>query len=379
MLALEPNAKVFSSTTTNPGLPEVGPFQVGEFDTKDGDSSFISQRAYYEGGVTSLGKNYFSAWPIETKDGLSYIPWLLDLYAKNLLRADPHDTTSTKFQITFKLHIAYPAAPGDASKLGGTGLLPVVALVHGAHSAERPSRLGYIYLQQELARWGIVSVSVDGNAANGLDSLIEMRAENALKALDAMKKMNDDTTSLFYQRLDLDNVGMMGHSRGGDAVVRAAIINENKNARIDSAISRKYGIKAVCSLAPTDFAGLTAAYRRQMPASSTVPFLELSTALDKSHCDFYAVVYGALDGDVSGFDGATGGCATGFRHYDRATTHKSMVFLDSCNHNRFNDVWADDGDDSDMLTADIENRLAAAARSDFQRQYSKFLEPCCKQ
>ena len=49
----------------------------------------------------------------------------------------------------------------------------------------------------------------------------------------------------FVGRVDLDDVGLMGHSRGGEGVVRAALLN--------AARPRPYGIRALVALAPTDF------------------------------------------------------------------------------------------------------------------------------
>jgi hypothetical protein len=129
----------------------------------------------------------------------------------------------------------------------------------------------------------------------------------------------------------------MGHSRGGDAVVRAALLNVTNFA------SMRYGIKAVCSVAPTDYTGHALT----------------KNSLNSSAAPFYLVIYGALDDDVSGMKlnvFVTGTSSrfysrggTGFGHYDRANTDKAMVFLDACNHNRFNRSW-----DRDEATASNE-------------------------
>jgi hypothetical protein len=237
----------------------------------------------------------------------------------------------TKFQLERRLRIVHPTDAGAPNKVGGTGRLPIAVLVHGNHRVTR-NLDGYAELQQELAEKGVISVSVDQNVANLFRSLIEMRAQMILGALDTLRALDADPTSRFHGRLDFDRVALMGHSRGGDAVVRAAQINRSRPA------ATKYGIKAVCSLAPTDF-------------SATVP--PGPTPLTPADTPFYAVVYGALDGDVAGYQGAESFAGTGFRHYDRATCDKAMVFLDHCNHNRFNSVWAADGDDAGMVAADV--------------------------
>ena len=47
------------------------------------------------------------------------------------------------------------------------GLAPVVFIAHGNHDPSVPNFRGYDYLQQALAKMGIVSVSVDCNIFNG--------------------------------------------------------------------------------------------------------------------------------------------------------------------------------------------------------------------
>jgi hypothetical protein len=273
----------------------------------------------------------------DTYDPLSTLvgPRLAAAEAAGLLTRDP--VVATKFTLQRRLRIVHPAGLLTPRKVAGSGRLPVVAIVHGQHRAAGPTGTphpnldGYAGLQAELARHGIISVSVDTNAGNIFNSLIEMRAEMVLGALDALRAMDANPASRLHQRLDFDRVALVGHSRGGDAVVRAARMNASRPAAM------KYGMRAVCSLAPTDFAfGLPPG----------------PTELTSTDTAFYAVVYGALDGDVAGQGGARAFGGTGFRHYDRARCEKAMAFLDGCGHNRFNSVWAADGDESGIPPAD---------------------------
>jgi hypothetical protein len=179
---------------------------------------------------------------------------------------------------------------------------------------------GYGYLQDALATLGMISVSVDQNFASTLNLFIETWADTTIAALNVLSDQNGDPGSRYYNRLDLSRIGLMGHSRGGDGVVRAAtkIVN-------DPVLAAKFTVKTVCSLAPTDFSG------SNPPANRIF--------LDVNDIAFYTVVYGALDGDVSGAGGANGFGGSGFRHFDRARCAKSMVFLDGCCHDFFNSVW----------------------------------------
>lgn len=233
----------------------------------------------------------------------------------------PGKTAST-YRLRRRLQIIYPAESATSKKLAGTGALPVVVLQHGAHRWTIDNYKGYTYLQNELANLGIVSVSVDVNVT-GLfhnNALIEMRARLAISALDTMRALNDDKTSIFHKRLDLKRVGLFGHSRGGDAMVRAA--------KTIAASHPQYKVKFVCALAPADGSGTAPPAQRMV--------------LNTKEAGFFALLYGANDGDASGAGGANDIAGTAFRHYDRATADKSMIFFERCAHNRFNRVWAND-------------------------------------
>lgn len=118
-----------------------------------------------------------------------------------------------------------------------------------------------------------------------------------------------------------NNIGLIGHSRGGEAVVRAAEFIATSSAPADL-----NNINAIASLAPTDL-------WEQEDLTQDVP---------------YYVLYGSRDGDVdggtsrrryhlprAGADDPTG--SGGFSLYDRAVnnTTKSMSFVYRANHNGF--------------------------------------------
>jgi hypothetical protein len=269
---------------------------------------------------------------------LDFVAGLID---KGLIRQHPAD--AAKFQVKLGLRVAYPASSKTPNRIAGNSPIPVVLLNHGQYNnwelgaggwvpagagTMKPADIrvfasldGYGYLQDALAALGLISVSLDHNFACRLGLLIETRADTIIAALDALSGQAGDKTTRYYKRLDFSRIGLMGHSRGGDAVVRAVT-----KIRADAGLRAKYTVKGVCSLAPTDFSG------SNPPASRIF--------LDYNDLAFYAVVYGALDNDVSGAPGANSFPGTGFRHYDRARCPKSMVFLDGCCHDFFNTVWA---------------------------------------
>jgi hypothetical protein len=82
---------------------------------------------------------------------------------------------------------------------------------------------GYAALNITLASYGFVVISANSRYTNAGNN--EM-----LRALDLAKALNEDTNSKFYQKLDLDKVGAMGHSQGGAATVNAAMDPRVKSA-----------------------------------------------------------------------------------------------------------------------------------------------------
>ena len=153
------------------------------------------------------------------------------------------------------------------NRLASLGRVPIVFMAHGNHSTHYnpedrleewcdvepppagwlpiPSYQGYDYFQQHLAQMGIVAVSVDCNALNcsaGGALNIEQRADLVISSIMHFQSLDADSSSIFFQHIDFHSFGLMGHSRGGEAVV---LVPEVINL---SGIN----IKAVISLAPTD-------------------------------------------------------------------------------------------------------------------------------
>ena len=109
---------------------------------------------------------------------------------------------------------------------------------------------------------------------------------------------------MFQGHIDFNNVGIVGHSRGGEAVIRAA--------RINTAEALGWQIRAGVSIAPTDY---------HHYGDPGVPLL---------------VIYGSNDGDVAG----TWPDRTCFNIYDEAGRPRSFVFVYGATHDQFNTVWA---------------------------------------
>lgn len=216
-----------------------------------------------------------------------------------------------------------PGATSPAQISAASPNYPVVVIVHGNYTLGLTSYLGYEYLLDHLGRNGFICASIYMQPGEeGTD-----RARIARRHLQILFTM--------FGAHAANNVGLMGHSRGGEAVVIAARLNQQE--------AWGYNINAVISLAPTNqytfehFGGAWA-----------VP---------------YMVIYGSLDGDLSGIGD------TGFELYDHASgMKKSMMFIYEVCHDRFNTVWGD-WDIGNLAPTDQTRVVSATTHHDIAKGY----------
>jgi dienelactone hydrolase len=218
---------------------------------------------------------------------------------------------------------------------------PLIVLVHGNHgscdagtdntnatcTAYKRNEAGYAYLGDNLATWGYTVFSLsqdqlmlrqDNNKGKGM----HQRRKLIAAALDALSAANgpaglpvDAHTTIgttLSGKLDMTRIGLMGHSRGGDAVT--SFIDYNRE-RTDGP---RYPIRGVISLAPVD-------YERKAPYGMP-----------------YMTVLPMCDGDVSNLQGA--------RFFERSQYinpkdpfPRIQVSVQGAIHNWFNTVWYADG------------------------------------
>ena len=217
------------------------------------------------------------------------------------------------------------------------GPYPLIVLMHGRHATcyiggsaalawpcpgayqPIPSYQGYDYLAENLASWGYVVISISANGINAFDDAsadqgAAARGQLIQHHLDKWKKFTTTGGApfgkLFVGKVDLQNIGEMGHSRGGEGVVQDFIQNK--------ALGSPYGIKAVLPLAPVDFSR----------------FVINDVAL--------SVILPYCDGDVSDLQG--------MHFYDDSlynvandNSPKSTVEVLGANHNFFNTIWTPGG------------------------------------
>jgi dienelactone hydrolase len=231
--------------------------------------------------------------------------------------------------------------------------MPVVLVVHGNHAAGDSSDPGYAYLAEHLASRGMLAVSVDENFLNG-DAFFDydgaeigIRAYLLLSHLDTLRGWNADPAHPLHERLDLDRIALVGHSRGGEAAALAATLEAGDRQVVGMPPAPTgFGIRAVVAIAPSDG-------------------MYLGTPIALEGVD-YLVLQGARDGDLPAF--------SGLRTYHRARLTdpdnlKVAIYAGRANHGRFNTVWddADAGpihswmlDRGALLDAADQERLAKA-------------------
>lgn len=234
----------------------------------------------------------------------------------------------------------------------GDGPFPLVLIVHGNHLMEQFSDAGYAYLGKLLASRGFIAISVDENFLNysewtGIPAQdMKMRAWMLLQHLEQLQQFDQQAGTVFYHKIDLNQVALVGHSRGGQAVAMAA---DNmrwfpNDQSLDSISS--IHIKAVAAIAPTD----------------TIVNGQSSTL---QHVD-YMTLQGAHDGDVSDFSGARQYLRTDVS--DSPDTFKTSLYIAGANHTQFNTQW---GDMDDSLPGGLLLNVQNIIQPEKQRKIAK--------
>jgi dienelactone hydrolase len=210
----------------------------------------------------------------------------------------------------------------------GEGPFPLVLCVHGNHKMEDYSDPGYAYLGEHLAGRGFIFVSVDENFFNG-SFLSHLRRENdgrgwmLLQHFKVWRTWNREQGNPFFGKVDMDNLGIIGHSRGGEAASIAANFNRLKYYPDDATVAFDFdfNLKAVIAIAPSD--------QQYKPSGWPNPITNVN----------YLTIQGAHDADVSVFAGA--------KQYNRVKFtnggdyFKAYVYSYRSNHGQFNTVWGD--------------------------------------
>lgn len=223
----------------------------------------------------------------------------------------------------------------------GSGSFPLVLFVHGNHNPEDFSEPGYVYLCELLASRGIIAGTIDMNFLNGaIWGENGARAIVFLEHIKQFKIWNEQMGHPLFDKVDMDNIMIVGHSRGGEAVGHASYINT-----LDEIVPHAgdpivaldgtedlgpyhFSIKGVFAFGPVD--------NQYIPVTGP-------TVIN----DNYFVIQGGRSGDVSDFLGhATFARAQPIDPADPtapAGGFKALCYFYGGNHTYFNQVWGDDG------------------------------------
>jgi dienelactone hydrolase len=206
----------------------------------------------------------------------------------------------------------------------GDGPFPLVLIVHGNHLMEDFSDGGYAYLGERLASRGIIAVSVDENFLNysvwsGIPKPdMKLRSWLLLRHLAEIAELSRTPGNPFHGRVDLGRVGLVGHSRGGQAAAMAA--DHTRWFANDSsleAIGGKIRIVSVAAIAPTDM--LVDGKRAE---------------LRNVH---YLTIHGSRDADLQNFYGDQQYVRTALD--GRKELFKAEIYIEGANHGQFNASW----------------------------------------
>lgn len=111
---------------------------------------------------------------------------------------------------------------------------PVIVICNGSGTPLSK----YTTVAKQYASWGFIVIGTEeNNAWNAFG------AEMSIRYLERMNENEkiEDTVSLFYQKVDFDNVGIVGHSQGGVGVINAITDTKHQDT-----------YKTAVSLSPTN-------------------------------------------------------------------------------------------------------------------------------
>ncbi len=206
------------------------------------------------------------------------------------------------------------------------GKYPIISIIHGNHSMQEYSDDGYNYLGEYLSSKGYIFNSVDQNFLNGSwegdfrGKEMTTRSWHFLENLSYLKKLNSDSLSILFNKIDFNKVVVVGHSRGGEAVNLASRFNklstfpDNGNVKFNY----NFNIIGIVTIAPTDYR-----YNRNYKLEN-INYLSLQGSMDSDEESFF-----------------------GLRQSNRISNSIDSllnvnILIEGANHSQFNTSWGSD-------------------------------------
>ena len=191
------------------------------FPAEDGGTSTVQLGPYGAQGDVNVGTGFENDLQSSDQPGQeSQCQTFAGIFMENAsLTNELLATSMNGITINFALYSVYRPAKWPSG--------PVPVITWGNGTCAQPE--GYGALLRYVASYGYFVIAANSRqvgTANG-DGTQPM-----LKALDFIAAANADSTSPYYQKVDLTKIGAMGHSQGGQATASAA----NSDSRILYAI-----------------------------------------------------------------------------------------------------------------------------------------------
>lgn len=245
------------------------------------------------------------------------------------------------------------------------GKFPLVVFLHGNHSLLEDSAPGYSYLCELLSSNGIICCSVAQEYLLQIAFDVESgywfpengsRVISLLEHVKQFRIWNSQPGHPLEGKVDLDNIMLVGHSRGGETVADASTYNKLKSVagdinhpeiKLDGTGGLGpyfFNIQAIVSIAPT-FS------------------IDLKSTFTGEVVDNYFILNGMRDADVYDFQGYETYSLTNRADvndpYKSSGKDKGLWWVSGANHNYFNSLWT------------LDMRANATISPEEQREFAK--------
>lgn len=230
------------------------------------------------------------------------------------------------------------------------GPVPIVFIMQGRLASNAYGYLGYSSLQAALAQAGIIAVSVRMDLVDqGLAGTIQNETDWAKRLLANMYyfgQENGTSGSVFKDKIDFTRIGLIGHSHGGLAVMKAPDLIDSAFAASDN----DWQVKALMTLGTN--------YLSPYPPAG-IPFMTILPANEGGYTGYSP----PFPTGAPGFPEVPGA-----RLYDQVepAPFKALLYVHGADHQSFNRKFPSDGRPDTLGRREHEMILRAYGSAFFQ-------------